>query len=414
MRRDILTVSSQQSYIECSKNELSFVRNKNITKKGARVFQDNKLFSSSYVGEIDNSELFERALQNKQGATSYDYELLEGIESQSKKDLLQEKTKEDLFENFEKALLYLKKNHPQFNFLGNATWNRVNKSLHLDESSKLEYEYDFCNFFLKYRKNSSENHGEGYLTGSSFDMESLVKKHSAFLEVHENKISIKEGRWPVVFALPSNIISLGIYRAQSFQADSYKKGVGLFKGKLGEKILSDKLSFLDVSYDPEILAMDFFDGEGFVREEPELFLIRDGVFENFICDLRYAKKYNLKPTGNSRRSFDTASSLDFNTLCVKRAKRSTQNILKSLPDCIFAETSFGGDFTSRGDFSAPVQTGFLIQNGEVKGRLPQITVKSSLEKMLGSDLIEIGSDSFCPSSQDPHPSLFMNMDVFLN
>ena len=109
---------------------------------------------------------------------------------------------------------------------------------------------------------------------------------------------------------------------ESARADFYKKDIGLFKNKLGQPILSEKFSLTDITYKPNALAMDLFDGEGFVRENPEWPIINKGVFENLICDSRNAKKYNLKPTGNTQREFDTHGALGFNTIRLKPGSKN--------------------------------------------------------------------------------------------
>ena len=141
-------------------------------------------------------------------------------------------------------------------------------------------------------------------------------------------------------------------------------------------------------------------------------MVKEGVFQNLICDLRNAKKYNLSPTGNGQRSFDTSTTLGFNKVFIEGGSRSVQDILNDLPECLIVEMAAGGDFTDTGDYSTPVQNGFLAKNGVITGKLPQITLKSSLQKMLGDDLIEISSNSF--SGLEYNSAIFTEMNVLLN
>ena len=121
-------------------------------------------------------------------------------------------------------------------------------------------------------------------------------------------MGLKPGKIPAVFVQPSPLFTKVL---ESARVDFYKKEIGLFKGKLGQPILSEKFSLMDVSYKPDLLAMDLFDAEGFIRENPMLEIIKNGVFESLICDSRNATKYGLKSTGNSKRSFDAAAGLGF-------------------------------------------------------------------------------------------------------
>jgi PmbA protein len=72
----------------------------------------------------------------------------------------------------------------------------------------------------------------------------------------------------------------------------------------------------------------------------------------------------------------------------------------------------GGEFTDEGSYATPVQLGYLMKKGEYVGRLPQVTLKSTLQKMLGQDLMDVSKGSF--SGLDSNPSLLMNMELINN
>ena len=72
----------------------------------------------------------------------------------------------------------------------------------------------------------------------------------------------------------------------------------------------------------------------------------------------------------------------------------------------------GGEFTDKGDYSTPLQLSYLLQKGEIIGRLPQITVRTSINEMFNHGLVEIASDGFHKNSIQP--SLFTEMDVIVN
>jgi predicted Zn-dependent protease len=168
----------------------------------------------------------------------------------------------------------------------------------------------------------------------------------------------------------------------------------------------------DINYAPEHGTYRKFDDEGTTRAITHLPLIEKGVFKNIIADLRNAKKYGVEATGNGMRNPDTAINTGFNKLVIGAGTRCTQDILKGLDECIVIFMGHGGDFTDKGDFSTPLQLSYLVKKGEIIGRLPQMTVKTTTQDMFGSRLIEIAADGF----QKNHlsPSLFSEMDVYLN
>lgn len=72
----------------------------------------------------------------------------------------------------------------------------------------------------------------------------------------------------------------------------------------------------------------------------------------------------------------------------------------------------GGDSNDLGEFSTPVQVGYILEKGEVIGQAPQVTVKTSVSNYLGSHLIDVSSDGF--TSNSPSTCVISEMDVFVN
>jgi len=75
---------------------------------------------------------------------------------------------------------------------------------------------------------------------------------------------------------------------------------------------------------------------------------------------------------------------------------STGKTMKELLDGqkgILVWIASGGDFTPDGHFATPVQLAFLFDGERLVGRLPELSVSSHLNDMLGQDLIGVSSDS---------------------
>ena len=366
------------------------------------------MYSSSFVGPIEDAKLLQDALDNEGGAIQCDYPLPE-IRSLSRTDAME--TGLDLAASFEKSLDWLKEKHPRFIFSGDAKWRRVAESLGSNGEAQIEHTYELCTYSLAYKHKDSAGIMDGWF-GKTFlynvDIESSVESYSPFLEAFEKSVDIKPGQIPVVFIHSGQLFSKIL---ESARVDSYKKGVGLFKDKLGEQIVSEKLTLMDVSYRPEWMALNVSDSAGMVRQDPVFPILEKGVFKNLICDTRNAAKYNREPTGNSM-NFKTGAGLGYNSICIQKGERSAREILGDLPECLIVEMASGGDFTDTGDFSTPVQNAFLFRNGIPAGKVPQITLTSSVEKMLGDQLIEVAADPIVSTVTDP--AIFTQMNVILN
>ena len=193
MRREILKVSNKELSIELAGNQINSVRNRNLIKKGAWVFKDGKIFSSNYVGSIEDSELLDKALRNEEAAIEFDYNLLD-IKPQSVSDPFQFQSEDDLFVCFQEAIDWLKDNSPNFIFSGRAYINKVKKEFSIDENPRLSQEYDLCKWILRYKHKKSASTIDGYLGAYSvydFDMEGVVKKYVPYLNAFENEVELK-------------------------------------------------------------------------------------------------------------------------------------------------------------------------------------------------------------------------------
>lgn len=411
MRKEIYKLKEDETSVEAAGNRISSIRHKNITKTSGRVFQDQKIFSASFVGATNNHELLQNALKNPEGAIAFDYPL-PSVQSISKKQVTSNKTAEDLIAEYQIALDELNKKFPDFIFSGKANFSSISKSLEVIDKENLDFVYDLCLWYFVYKHKKSASIMDGYFGSGDIgklEISSRLNQYFPFLESFEEIIDIKDKKLPVVFFDPELIFSKTI---ESSKSDLYQKNIGLFAGKLGQQVLSEKLTLCDISFDPSLGALNLFDSEGFVRENYSLPLIENGVFKNLITDSKFAHKYSLPLTGNGHRSFDSNSMLKFNTISVLPGERSFQEILATLPKCIVVELAAGGDFTDSGEYSTPVQNGFLLENGEVLGRIPQITLTSSVERMFGEDLLEIASNP--ASGLNKCPAIFTQMDILVN
>lgn len=413
MKHDILTINEESLSIEVIAGKVNSSRFKNITKKGLRLFDQGKIYSTSFVGEISDSELLKKGeeTKNKVGVgIPYDYEL-------PSKNKLKNDEREgaaplsSINEALEQTLEKLSPLFGEFVFNGKFIRTFQNVTLTNSEGIDLEMKTQFNDWHYLYKRIGSPQLFDGYISEESRDLhiEDVLLKNLPYLKMYKNEIKFEAGKYPVLFVDAGQLMGK---LAESFIAEKYCMGSALYSGKLNQKIFSNDFSLFDVNYSPAHALYRKFDTEGTVRSISKLPLIENGVMKNIIADLRTAKKYGVEATGNGFRSTDSAVGTSFNRLVIGAGKRTTQEILNSLDNCVVVFMGHGGDFTDKGDFSTPLHLSYLVRKGEIAGRLPQLTVKTSTDQMFGSRLIEIASDGFQKSKLGP--SLFCEMDVYLN
>ena len=84
------------------------------------------------------------------------------------------------------------------------------------------------------------------------------------------------------------------------KADNVQRNQSSFKGRIGEKVASEKITIYDDGLLPGGLRSWAFDGEGTPHQKTAL--IKKGILCNFLYDNYAAKKENKESTGNASRA----------------------------------------------------------------------------------------------------------------
>ncbi len=210
---------------------------------------------------------------------------------------------------------------------------------------------------------------------------------------------VKSGNVPVIFA-PLSMMSFVRALSVGLDAKNVRRGISPLKDRIGEKILSPKLTIIDNPYDFELTGVKPFDGEGVPARINNI--IEEGVLKTYLHNLETAKHFNVEPTGTSQRGYDTLPSPGFNSMVIKHGEKPLENIIEDMDYGILVEEVIGGGQSNilKGDYSVNVGLGFLIENGEIKGRVRDTMIAGNFYEDL-SRIIEVSRDS----------KKFMNMEI---
>ena len=161
------------------------------------------------------------------------------------------------------------------------------------------------------------------------------------------------------------------------------KGTSPLKDKLGKQIAAANFSIEDnpfVDYCPQ---SDSYDGAGIPAQRR--FLVKDGVLQLFLYDLDTAGMAGAEPTGNDNCSPHAARVLP--------GSETSDELFKSVKRGLFIKQllGFGQGNLANGDFSANVALGYVIENGEIVGRLKNAMVAGNIFDLLMGD-VRISSD----------------------
>jgi PmbA protein len=154
--------------------------------------------------------------------------------------------------------------------------------------------------------------------------------------------------------------------------------------KLGEKIISEKITVIDDPHIRGARGARWFDGEGVATQK--LPVIENGVLKMYYMDTYYAAKLDTEPT------IQSPSILTF-----QLGDKNFEQILASVDKGIWVTGFNGGNSNSTtGDFSFGIE-GFLIENGKSVKPLNEMNITGNL-LTLWQDVLEVGNDPRLNSS----------------
>lgn len=234
----------------------------------------------------------------------------------------------------------------------------------------------------------AQNRGSGNLfdtffiwAGKQFDADAVLAYFKEQYDAFFTPADLEPGRYPVV-AFAGKLFGRSL---QHFIGDLYAAGASLLSGKLNEKVFSDKLTLCDDMNPKTGDCACFFDAEGCVAKDYRPALIENGVLKALVTTKKTAELYGLPNSGSADAAYDGVPQIGFHGLYIEPTAKTLKELVPG--KAILLDIAEGGDMTPEGHFATPVQMAYLLEDGEIKGRLPEISVGADFFDMLGKDYI---------------------------
>ena len=156
--------------------------------------------------------------------------------------------------------------------------------------------------------------------------------------------------------------------ASSLSSESVQKGKSLLSGKIGKKVISQKINIIDNGLIPGKLGSSPVDDEGVSSKDKTL--IQEGILSGYLYNTYTAKKEGVSSTGNAvRSSFAGLPSVGISNLYIEAVSKSdvlcTTDIFKAVDKCLYVTDAMGVHTANpiSGEFSVGV-SGLWIEKGE--------------------------------------------------
>lgn len=264
------------------------------------------------------------------------------------------------------------------------------KGLFLQDKSNIAYTY----IVVVAKEGEDIKTGMAYRTGNDFtkfNARDIAKEAVDEALALLGAKSVKSGDYDVIIR---NSAAADLLEAFTgiFSAEAVQKNLSLLKGKLNDKIASDKFTLIDDPYMEGGLASKSFDGEGVACKYKKV--VDKGVLKTYFHNLKTAKKDGVETTGNaSKGSYKSSLGISPSNFYVEKGERGLNEMIADINKGILITELQGlhsGLNTVSGDFSLAA-LGFLIENGKISRPVEQITVAGNYFEML-KNIEETGSD----------------------
>jgi PmbA protein len=178
----------------------------------------------------------------------------------------------------------------------------------------------------------------------------------------------------------------------SLSGEAVVRGRSFFANRIGEDVAAPFFTLVDDPTDPRHFSASVFDGEGLACRRNVM--IENGQLRAFVYDTVSGRRAGTSSTGSAVRGGIAGSpSAGCRALQLSPGELDQAEIFRRVGSGIFVESLTGvhsGVNPISGDFSVGI-TGLMIRDGQLCEPVREITVASTLQRML-LDISYVGSD----------------------
>lgn len=260
----------------------------------------------------------------------------------------------------------------------------------------LEDDYSIAVLYTSVYAKENNEVKTGSASRKLFNLDELVDHEKICRDAVEDAVgklgasTVKSGNYKTIIEKDAFASLLAAF-SSIFIAELVQKDLSLLKGKLGEKIASDKLNIVDNPFLEEGLGSGNFDAEASKTELTQL--VKDGVLKNYLYNIKTASKDGVRTTGNASRGYKSSLGTSPTNFYVENGDKSFDELVVLCEDGILIDDLQGlhsGLNTVSGDFSLSAG-GFLIKDSKIDRPVNQITIAGNFFELL-ENIEEVGSD----------------------
>lgn len=384
---------------DTSTHKISFTANKlkqaesTYTSGNAlRLIKNKKMGFSANCGDLALENLVTKALETSNFSCETDFEFPNKI----KKTEEAKSNEESLFPYIEKGKEVMEEIMCQApNVLTDISFEITDIKEKIENSKDVHYSHSkkLYSFSINLKETLENDFFDIYtaVVDDKFpDYKTFADELIQYYKLSKKHSKIKNGILPVLFTSKAakellEVIELALNGKQINQKSSP------WHNMLGKQVLS---KLITIKQDPLFGYMArSIDDEGSIIKP--LTFVNNGVLENFYYDLTTACRDGCtpKPSGNGfKPSLTSPPEPAMLNMIISTGLRSTEQIIKDIDYGLLIDQTMGGLSTNiSGDMSVNVDVGFLIEKGEITGRVKDTMVTGNIYSAL-NNIIELSNN----------------------
>lgn len=211
--------------------------------------------------------------------------------------------------------------------------------------------------------------------------QSIGNKAAELTIKRRNPGKAKTGTCPVIFDKRVAKSLIGSFLS-AINGSSVARNTSFLKDSMGKLVFADNINIVNDPFRKRGMASKLFDAEGVAPQK--LDLIKNGVLQNWLLDIRSANQLGLKSNGCASRQLNSNPFPSSTNVYMENGEKSVNELISNISYGILVTETFGmGVNTVTGDYSQGAG-GFLIENGLITTPVSEFTIASNLNHMLAN------------------------------
>ncbi|MBM4041201.1 MAG: TldD/PmbA family protein [Planctomycetes bacterium] len=193
----------------------------------------------------------------------------------------------------------------------------------------------------------------------------------------ETESPVPAGAVPVLFTAKAVGLLLQFLES-AVNGKLVQKGASPLVGRLGDQVLGTEITIHDDGTRPFGDGTAAFDAEGVPARRTPVF--ERGVLRNYLFDLQTAGMLGAASTGNAGRGFAAVPTPEATNFVLEPGSATFAGLLAGIERGLLVDEVIGGGQPNvlAGEFSVNVGLGFLVERGELVGRVKDCMVAGNV------------------------------------